>query len=340
VRRHHLALVGATACLINGVAAAAVGRIESSYGVTADGQPVHTIPIRATDGVRGLTPQLAIAYVGPDSRSTLGVGMALTGLSSVRPCPQTIAQDGTAGPVRLAAGDRYCLNGARLRHVSGTYGADGSVYRTEIDQLARITAYASTGGVPGWFNVETSDGLIQEYGHTPDSLLSTRTTNGATQAWALNAIRDRSGNSITFSYDNDDDAHRQRPSLIQYTHNSHGAGHYDIRFVYQSSDRSDTYTSGVSSSGDPALLRETRLLERLELRHDGAVYRQYVFAYQTGAGENSRLSSVQECAADLGTCFPATTFTWTDATAGFGSATNLGASVAAAIPFDFNGDGR
>jgi hypothetical protein len=103
------------AALTGGEAHAAVGSTEASYGVTQNGAAEYKIPIRVTDGINGLTPELAISYAGPDTRTFLGVGFELTGISMIRPCARTIAQDLAAAPVTLTSSDRYCLDGARLR---------------------------------------------------------------------------------------------------------------------------------------------------------------------------------------------------------------------------------
>ena len=243
----------------SGAAAAAVGRIEAGYGVDRNGTPEYVIPVRLTAGTAGLTPQLAISHAGASARSVVGVGFTIAGLSAITPCEKTVASDTTPDPIRLVAGDRYCLDGARLRLSSGTYGATNSTYRTEIDQLSRVTAYAASSNVPGWFRVETRDGRILEYGNTADSLLRTSSGAGAaTFLWAVNKISDRAGNSITFSYDNDDDAHRFRPSQIRYTNRSATPdGHYTVGFVYQASDRPDAYTQNTSSVIESAYVLET-----------------------------------------------------------------------------------
>jgi hypothetical protein len=337
-----LALAGGGVLLLgSGAAAAAVGRIEAGYGVDRNGTPEYVIPVRLTAGTAGLTPQLAISHAGASARSVVGVGFTIAGLSAITPCEKTVASDTTPDPIRLQAGDRYCLDGARLRLSSGTYGATNSTYRTEIDQLARVTAYASSSNVPGWFRVENRDGRILEYGNTADSLLRTSSGAGAaTFLWAVNKISDRAGNSITFSYDNDDDAHRFRPSQIRYTNRSATPdGHYTISFVYQAGDRPDVYTQNTSSIIESAYVLETRLLERLELRHDGSLYRQYLFSYATGAGGNSRLATLTECAATVYDCLPATAFTWQDGIAGHAGLVSTGTAAAAALPLDFNGDG-
>ena len=43
-----------------GAAFAAVGRTEAAYGVTQNGGVSYSIPIRVTDGVAGLTPDLEV----------------------------------------------------------------------------------------------------------------------------------------------------------------------------------------------------------------------------------------------------------------------------------------
>ena len=65
------------------VAAAATGRTVGMAGVTRDGEAAYVIPIRVTQGVAGLTPELAIAYGAPGARGTLGAGFSLTGLSAI-----------------------------------------------------------------------------------------------------------------------------------------------------------------------------------------------------------------------------------------------------------------
>jgi RHS repeat-associated protein len=320
---------------------AAVGRVEASFGVGKDGGPSYVIPIRATEGIAGMTPRLAIAYGAPHQKGILGNGFTISGLSEIAPCPKTIAQDTTPGPIKLASGDRYCLDGARLRLVSGGYGDSNSTYATEVDQLARVTVHGSVNYVPGYFEVDTRDGLEYEYGNTADSLVRTSTgSNARTQFWALNRISDRAGNAIVFSYENDDDAYRFRPSQIRYTDRSGTTdGNYTIDFVYQTSDQPDPSTYRTSSSGEVAVLIQNRLLQRLELKHQGTIYRQYLFSYETSPAGNSRLTAIEECAATTSDCFPATVFDWEDATVGHDSALASGGAASNPQPLDLNGDG-
>jgi hypothetical protein len=320
-------------------AQAAVGRTEAAYGVTAIGGVSHTIPIRVTEGIAGLTPSLAISYVGPGTRTILGVGSALSGISYITPCRKTIAQDLNAAPVTLTSTDRYCLDGARLRLVTGTYGASGATYRTELDQMVRVTSLNSVNGIPGSFKVEMPNGLEYEYGNTTDSKLLASAAGGAPpQFWAVNRISDANGNSIAFVYDTDNGLRRFRPNYIEYTQRG-GTGHYRVTFVYQTSvptmmTFTPSLTGGAAKSDD-------KLLDRIDLSHDGVVYRKVQLIYQTGAGANRRLQSVQECIpGSPDDCLPATTLGWQSATAGHTtSPATSNAVVSGVIPLDINNDG-
>ncbi|MCM2311592.1 MAG: hypothetical protein NDI84_09320, partial [Steroidobacteraceae bacterium] len=335
-------LLCAGCALAPGEARAAVGSTDASFGVSATGAASYVIPVPATEGIGGLTPQLSIRHAGADARGILGAGMTVAGLSSIAPCRRTLAQDGAAGPIQLQSADKYCIDGARLRLVSGTYGASGAVYQTELEQFARITSYDAADGQPGWFKVETRDGLIHEYGHSTDAVLRAGTQpSSPIQLWAVSSIRDRSGNAIVFRYQNDSAARLFRPDFIRYTDSAlAGSGRYTIRFTYQTATRPDLVYSYTPSSAGGASRIESGLLERIELRHDEATYRQLLFSYETGAGSNTRLHTVQTCAASSSDCFPATTFTWQSATAGH--AAPSGSAVVDAwtvVPLDINGDG-
>jgi hypothetical protein len=84
--------------------------------------------------------------------------------------------DGKRGGVSLKensttneSSDRFTLDGQRLVITSGTWGAPGSTYGTEIDTFSRITALGDTNAGPLSWKVETKAGLTCEYGATADS---------------------------------------------------------------------------------------------------------------------------------------------------------------------------
>jgi hypothetical protein len=319
-------------------AEAAVGRIEADHGVTASGSPAYRIPIEVTEGIGGMTPQLAVSYAGPTARSILGVGFTLEGLSAITRCSKTLAQDGVAEAPVVVSTDRYCLGGARLRLVSGTYGASESIYRTELDAVARITAKASVNNIPGWFQVETRDGRIYEYGNSASSRLMQGVSPWQTPLiWSVSRMADRSGNSIAILYDTDQTSRRHRPLQIDYTASNAGVARHRIVFQYPGTDRSDPVSEVLPTGTGGGGHLETRLLEKLLLQHDGVTYREYRFGYEAGAYLNSRLKTITECV-PTNDCLPATTLQWQSATAGHGAAVTQ-PGIGAALPLDINGDG-
>ena len=65
-----------------------------------------------------------------------GMGWSLGGLSVVHRCPKTVAQDSERGGINFDTDDRFCVDKQRLIVISGTYGADGAEYRTEVALLS------------------------------------------------------------------------------------------------------------------------------------------------------------------------------------------------------------
>jgi hypothetical protein len=147
-------------------ALAAVGRTPAAFNVSPAGEATYTIPIAAPPGVRGLTPQLALVYGHRSRQSIAGWGWGIAGYSVIARCASTAEQDITPRNVRNDLQDRFCLNGNKLRLISGTYGVAGSQYRTEIETYSRIKAYGAAGNGPAYFIVEGKDGLIYEFGNT------------------------------------------------------------------------------------------------------------------------------------------------------------------------------
>src|SRR6185503_7906548 len=116
-----------------------------------------------------MEPKLALVYNSQSGNGLLGVGWNLEGLSSITRCPRTMAQDGVRGAINYDANDRFCLDGQRHMAISGTYGADGTEYRTERESFTKVISYGTAGNGPVWFEVRTKDGRVLDYGHTDDS---------------------------------------------------------------------------------------------------------------------------------------------------------------------------
>ncbi len=183
-----------------------VGATAGEFRVDETGSAVYTIPILTAPASGGLAPQISLDYSSQRGNGTAGVGWALAGVSAISRCPQTMEQDDLSSPkgIGLNGEDRFCLDGQRLivDSDSGVYGADGTQYRTEMDDFSRVTSFGTAGNGPAWFRVERKDGTVIEYGNSPDSRIEARgSENPATVfVWAQNRLQDRSGNYILYAY--------------------------------------------------------------------------------------------------------------------------------------------
>jgi hypothetical protein len=116
---------------------AAVGSLPGSTAVSDDGTFTYSAPIPVPPGRAGMQPSLALSYASTPSEGSLGVGFALSGLSSITRCGQSVAIDSQYRGVELDDEDRLCLDGARLLAVEGEDMQADTVYRTETETWRR-----------------------------------------------------------------------------------------------------------------------------------------------------------------------------------------------------------
>ena len=330
--------------------------LPGQVAVGASGAASYNIPISLPPGTAGMMPTLSLSYSSRGRNGLLGVGWTLSGLSSISRCPRTMAKDGAMGGVNYDANDRFCMDGQRLVAISGTYGADGTQYRTEIDTLAKVISHGSAGSGPAWFEVHTKAGQAMEFGHTADSqvLVAGKTT---AQAWTLNKVSDSKANYFTVTYINDSGNGQVYPAAIDYT-GSASVGlspSNKVEFVYAT--RPDV--APYYQAGSPA--RMIYRLTNIKTSANGVAIADYRLAYQQSAGtQRSEISSITLCGSDGG-CLPAATFSWTaggNGTFGNGNPADTGIQVVLSRPpngwdfgtpatatwkpitGDFNGDGK
>lgn len=331
------------------------GTLPGRLSVNNTGAATYSMPIALPPGTNGMEPKLSLDYSSLAGNGLPGYGWSLAGGSSVHRCVRTAAQDGTAAPVALATTDALCLDGKRLLLVgTGTYGAVGSTYRTEIDNFARITM-VSKNGITG-FTVETKDGRTMTYGTTADSAVQAIGVKDATNTavppgnlpplfWDLSSITDSQVNSnapnnrILFSYSQNQTTGEHLLSAIQYGNNS--TLNNSVTFTYECRNgvsESNAYSAcsaGAISVGDADIAYVAGA--RSDMRHrikaistytdasggagTGTLVQTTTLSYQYSAtSHRSLLTSVQACAGS--TCLPATNFTW-----GTGAAANSSYSM-------------
>ena len=324
-----------------------VGTLSGQVGV-AGGAATYTIPIAVPPGRAGMQPTLALSYNSRTGNGLMGVGWSLTGLSAIHRCPQTPEQDGQTLGVTYSSTDRLCLDGQRLVAFSGSYGAQGTVYHTEVDNYARITQLGGAlTGTATCFVVEQRDGHILHYGAvvkgTDNSPTCTSSTNtqvqpkaNATLTWLLAKVEDRVGNNQLYTYVNSDSegsfgSGEVLLSTITYTgftnsKNVTTAGNRTVSFSYEK--RTDAGVSDMSSSYlAGGLSLQTRALKAITTAVNGTTARVYLPTYMASlysgrlmmngvtecAGSSCSPTQAQCPASSTGSaCHPPTTFVYND----------------------------
>ncbi len=321
--------------LLSGVAHAGPMQTAGQFSVTPSGAASYTIPIAVPPGTAGIEPKLALAYSSQSGNGLLGVGWSLSGLSAVTRCPRTIAQDGVKGGINFDANDRYCMDGQRLVAVNGSYGANGTEYRTERESFSRIISYGAAGNGPAWFKVWTKAGQVVEYGNTADSRIEAQGKTSA-RVWAMNKLGDTVGNYLTVTYTEDSANGGYYPQRIDYTGNASGLAPNDsVQFVYETRpDIVPLYFAG-------SLIKNTQRLTKVQTYSGGTQTREYRLTYGTGATTNrSRIAGIAECALPNNVCKPTINPTWSEyGSNAFNAGTNW-TSQAAGFLADVNGDGK
>ena len=67
----------------------AIGRTEGASDVSVTGEATYSIPVFAPDGVKKLTPALALTYGHRQDEGLAGVGWSISGLSEITRCAKT-----------------------------------------------------------------------------------------------------------------------------------------------------------------------------------------------------------------------------------------------------------
>ena len=266
----------------------------------------YSIPITVPPGVGSFQPKLSLTYSSHGGNGNLGIGFSITGMSSIHRCRPTLAQDGIGGGVNYNSGDRYCLDGQRLRPIQGTNGENGTEYRTEIDTYSRIVSYGSQGGGPVYWRVKTKSGQEFYYGYMAASRMEAQGKQ-AVRIWTLNMVRD-AGNPTRawYYYREDSSAGEYYITHIDY---SSASGRRRVVFEYDSHPHTRVFYKGGSK------ITLSKRLRHIKTMLGTRVVRDYRLSYSTSdmAGY-STLTSVQECFGSNSDsqCLPATTFSWID----------------------------
>ncbi|MDO5979397.1 RHS repeat-associated core domain-containing protein [Flavivirga spongiicola] len=250
--------------------------------VSASGAAVYQVPFTLPSGIKGSSPSIGLAYSSQSSDGIAGWGWNITGLSSITRVPTTLYHDGFIDPVDFDSNDRYALDGQRLILKSGTYGADGSVYQTENYSNIKVVAHGTSSyGAnygPSYFIVYNSDGSRFWYGNGNNSLSKLE--------WAISKRQDTQNNNVNYSYENS-------LGILLIKNITYGAQEgqsapNDIQFFYKDRKRNDY--SFVADFG----FKNGNILDRIEIKSNGQLYRKYDLVYDYSSLDYERLSSITE----------------------------------------------
>ena len=232
------------------------GRTVGQSSVGSVGGSSYNVQLILPPGTNGMVPSLTINYNGMGGDGHMGMGWSISGFGAVTRSNKNIFYDGAIDEQEHQKTDAYLLNGSRLKHISGTYGAGGSVYGVEQEDFSVVKAVGSNYSGPAWFKVQTKEGLTYEYGNSSNSLFYH--SDGTVLAWALSKIVDCNGNYVEFKYTNL--GSEQLIDEILYTGNiAAGLTPYNkIKFHYASrSDENTSFVKGFWSKAKIILWRKS-----------------------------------------------------------------------------------
>ncbi|WP_159521669.1 FG-GAP-like repeat-containing protein [Sunxiuqinia indica] len=258
-----------------------VGATNGAFNVDALGRGTYTIPFQVPEGVGGFAPSLSLTYSSNGGNGIAGVGWNIGGLSVITRSPKTYYHDGSNVGVDLTSTDRFSLDGQRLICVAGSYGANNSVYRTEIDNFSKITCLTDGTSTPKRFLVKTKSGETVEYGYEGDS---DQTIDGLTEevSWYVDKRTDLYGNIMEYNY------------IKQFGHNYLAEikyGSNSVTFYYK--DRTDKQTNYFAGG----TLQQNLILDKIEMRYNSTLIKKYELKYNyhsTTYGSTSVLNEVVE----------------------------------------------
>jgi hypothetical protein len=284
--------------------------VGGQFGVSPTGAATYSMPVAVPPGTAGIVPSLSLDYSSQAEDGFVGWQWSLGGVPSITRCSRSVKLDGVKGGVNFDSNDRFCLNGQRLIVINGgTYGANLSEYRTEVDGFLKIIAHTAT-GVTGiaYFEVQDKAGQTLQFGETTDSRAFAVGTT-AVRVWAVNQVKDIKTNFYNVTYTNDAVNGQIYPIRIDYTGNAAASKPvYDsVQLTYDTTSRVDvvpTYEAG-------SLIKVTALLTHVKTFVGTSLVSDYQLGYRTGTTSvRTRLTSVTRCDSSGTTCLAPTTFGW------------------------------
>jgi len=260
-----------------------VGTPTGGINVGSDGGVQYIVPIGVLPGTNSLQPSIRLIY---NSRGGVGIaakGWSLSCFSEIKRTGKSFYFDGQTTPVAFNnTNDIFSLDGHRLFPITGTNGADGTVYGKENEDFSKIISHGGSNSTgPDWFEVTQKDGTILEYGKALNSKFP---SNNATYIWLLNRVTDRNGNYCIFKYNIDPGQYAYALTEIDYTGND-AAGLQPYNKIVFSYSIKQTPTSTLQYK-DGIQIETPYLLDSISVINSaGTASSRYMMSYKVQQGQ-------------------------------------------------------
>jgi RHS repeat-associated protein len=310
------------------------GALPGGVSVSNDGSAGYSVPVKLPPGILGMAPEISLSYDSNTPSGLAGLGWTLGGIAHIDRCGKIAATDGRSDGVRFSSyigtpgvfgpyanqpADRLCLQGQRLILVNGNsandadYWADGAIYRTEVETFTRVTAFVSNGKRA--FKAEGRNGRTSYFGDTDDSYIEAQgRADGLAHRWYQSRATDRSGNYISYRYNENTTTGEHNPASISWGGNTQQATVHFAKVEFGYEDRTDPRTSYIAGSQISETKRLASIKTSVIASDDSsgafATALTYTLAYETSpTSGRSLLHSVGACDG-ASHCLPATVFSW------------------------------
>jgi RHS repeat-associated protein len=290
-----------------------VGRVGVIGSVDESGHSVAEVPLDVLPIGSKFIPALSLTYnSGYGSLSDSVKNWNLSGLMSIIRCPKNPTDDGSYSSVNFSTDDRFCLNGKRLVLVAGSYGLDGSEYRTVPDEFHKITFRKNSQSDPGIFEVRLKSGEIAVLGDKDESRELDSSSGRGTFSWSISKKQDRVGNEIVYSYRKSTPFSRPQLASLLYGGNTvTGVPHSRrISLNYRLKESATKWRANSSSAGEA-------ILERVELYNRDRLVHYYKVSWQPRPFSTFEdIVAVEKCFPS-GACLNPTRFEYTGVSSSF-----------------------
>lgn len=262
------------------------GSIVADLSVSNTGGVNYTIPINVPPGLNNVQPDIALTFDSQSGNGLAGWGWNISGISVITRIPANSFYDGRVGGVNLDLNDRFALDGQRLKLVSGSYGASGSVYETEQKSNIKVVAYDTHSDVnvqgPKYFKVFYPDGSIAHYGFYADSR--------SPVDYAISYWENPQDIRVSYSYTNADNT--LSIDKIKYGSRGTATAINEIEFMYD--DVPNNRIIETAYVGGKRFIRNKNLSDILVKGQGGSLYRKYHLDYSRSSLSYKRLEKVFE----------------------------------------------